>query len=336
MLSCFFLLSAANMLTLEKGLIKYLSEVTGLDVNLTTMSADGLPLYLESRYSFSKLSIGRINLTAIFVLQPTGFTPAKFRKQVSKLPQTTEFTCVVAASLPAYVRKRLIEMGQAFVVPGVQMFLPMLGMELRSRARVEALPATDMLSPASQAVFFYCLQYKEIKVHTPLSLSKALGYSAMSMSRAVSELAATNLADVSREGKERLMRLRGDPVELWQMAQPLLRSPVARAHRIQADELDQAALLAGESALSVQTLLGEPIETQYAISKAGWQLLNKAGIEKIPVQEPGTCSVQVWTYDPKLLSTNNVVDPFSLFVSLRETADERIEMALDKLMERYL
>lgn len=325
------------MLTLEASLIKYLTEVTGLDVNLTTMSVGGLPFYLESQYSFSNLYIGYVNLTAVFVLQPAKFTPGQFQKQISKLPQKTEFTCIVAASLPAYVRKRLIEMGQAFVVPGVQMFLPMLGMELRSRARVEQLPTTETLSPASQAVFFYCLLHQEIKDHTPLSLSKALWYSTMSMSRAVSELVATKLANVSREGKERLMRLNSDPVELWRKAQPLLRSPVVQAYRVWANELDrQILLLAGESALSVQTLLGEPTETQYAVSKAHWQTLNKAGIEKIPIKEPDSCIVQVWTYDPQLLSIKDTVDPFSLYVSLREIADERIEMALDKLMKRHL
>lgn len=325
------------MSNLESSLIKYLTEVTGLELNLSLMSLSGLPFYLESQYRFFNLRIGYVNLTAIILLQPTSFTPGQFQKQISKLPVKTEFACVVAASLPAYVRKRLIEMGQAFVVPGVQMYLPMLGMELRSRVRTGPLPATETLSPASQVVFFYCLLNPGGNDHTPLSLSKALWYSNMSMSRAVSELVATGLADVRKEGKERLMRLGSDPVELWRKALPLLRSPVTKAHRVWAAELDrQILLLAGESALAAQTQVGEPNETQYAVSKANWQILNKAGVQQIPIKEPGSCIIQVWTYDPQLLSTNDTVDPFSLFLSLRESQDERIGMALDELMERYL
>ncbi|MDO8272698.1 MAG: hypothetical protein Q7U82_12415 [Gammaproteobacteria bacterium] len=323
------------MSTLEPNLIKYLKEVTGASVELTPMSVGGLPLYLENQYRFYNLSISSLKFTAVFLQAPQTFTPAQFQKHLARAIEHAGFTCVVAESLPAYVRKRLIELGQAFVVPGVQMYLPMLGMELRSRAKREALVAAETLSPASQAVLIYCLLHADIKEHTPLALSKALCYSAMSMSRAVSELSAARLVVVNRQGKERLMRLQADAKEIWLRAQPLLRQPVTQSYRIWETQLEhKPLLLAGESALSRLTLLGEPEERCYAISKAQWQLLEKAGIEKIPIREPETCIVQVWAYDPNLLAEGETVDPFSLSLSLKGSADERIEMALDAMMER--
>ena len=56
----------------------------------------------------------------------------------------------------------------------------------------------------------------------------------------------------------------------------------------------------------------------------------------IPVEEPGTCLLQVWCYDPKVLEVDGKVDPFSLYLSLQNETDERIEMALEVMMERYL
>jgi hypothetical protein len=36
------------------------------------------------------------------------------------------------------------------------------------------------------------------------------------------------------------------------------------------------------------------------------------------------------------LGVEGYVDPFSLFLSLKDESDERIEMALEEMMEQYL
>ncbi len=101
--------------------------------------------------------------------------------------------CVAAHSLPTYVRKRLIEKGISFVVPGVQMYLPALGMDMRSRAVRQKPLTVDRFSPATQVVLIYWLLGRIEGVVTPLELSKWLGYSAMTMSRAVDELEASKV-----------------------------------------------------------------------------------------------------------------------------------------------
>jgi len=44
--------------------------------------------------------------------------------------------------------------------------------------------------------------------------------------------------------------------------------------------------------------------------------------------------LEIWNYNPKLFSENERVDPFSLYLSLRDTKDERVETALEELMEK--
>jgi hypothetical protein len=43
----------------------------------------------------------------------------------------------------------------------------------------------------------------------------------------------------------------------------------------------------------------------------------------------------VWSYTPVLLPGSRTVDPLSLMLSLQEEADERIQLALDELKERF-
>ena len=49
----------------------------------------------------------------------------------------------------------------------------------------------------------------------------------------------------------------------------------------------------------------------------------------------GGFAVEVWSYDPSLLSVNGVVDDISLLLSLDNHANERIQSGLDVIRKRY-
>jgi hypothetical protein len=44
---------------------------------------------------------------------------------------------------------------------------------------------------------------------------------------------------------------------------------------------------------------------------------------------------QVWSYPPSLLHDNQLVDPLSLTLSLKEEADDRVQQALDGLRDKF-
>ena len=54
------------------------------------------------------------------------------------------------------------------------------------------------------------------------------------------------------------------------------------------------------------------------------------------MEEPGTGLLQVWCYDPNILAVDGLADPFSLFLSLQDSDDERVEMALVEILNPYL
>jgi len=43
--------------------------------------------------------------------------------------------------------------------------------------------------------------------------------------------------------------------------------------------------------------------------------------------------IEVWSYDPATLSQDGIVDPLSLFLSLRDDPDERVQGALRRMLE---
>ncbi|HLV30827.1 MAG TPA: hypothetical protein VKY57_04590 [Chitinispirillaceae bacterium] len=45
--------------------------------------------------------------------------------------------------------------------------------------------------------------------------------------------------------------------------------------------------------------------------------------------------LEIWYYNPEIFGKKNVVDDLSLFLSLREDTDERVQIALSELLEKF-
>ena len=338
MLLCRKHVNGVSVDLLAKNLESYLSEVTGLMITAEPMSDGNLPYFFSRQYALYRLVIGNALFTAVFLRDEDEFKPAQFIKHMRQISSVdVGELCVVAQSLPTYVRKRLIEKGIAFVIPKVQMYLPTLGMELRPRPGRNKPLSVERFSPATQVVLIHWLLGRVKGAVTPLELSNQLGYSAMTMSRALDELEASKIAQVKRVGRERLVTFSEQCKVIWQEALPRLRNPVSSTVRIAEHNLNQWPVLpAGITALSNRTMLSESTYPEYAVNRDTWKIMERMGIEKIPVEEPGTCLLQVWCYDPKVLEVDGHIDPFSLYLSLQDENDERIEMALEEMMEQYL
>jgi len=81
-------------------------------------------------------------------------------------------------------------------------------------------------------------------------------------------------------------------------------------------------------------MLAEPVNPVAAVSREQWKELTRSNVVTIvPGREPGGVEIEVWSYAPKLFAKDEVVDRLSLYASLRETDDERVESALGEMME---
>ena len=125
--------------------------------------------------------------------------------------------------------------------------------------------------------------------------------------------------------------------QTWAQAKPLLRSPVRRSVWVMPRRKLQAprVRLAGLSALARDSMLAEPQWPVYAISPAQWKSATLAGIEALPEPLPGACEWELWHYSPALVADSETVDPLSLTLSLAGNSDERVQLALDALKERF-
>ncbi len=239
----------------------------------------------------------------------------------------------VASGIDSARRKQLIDQRVAFVVPGNQVYLPMLGIDLREHFR-NVRGAPERLSPATQAAFLYALQCRERDTFSPQEMAAALGYSNMTLSRVFDELESAGLGRHYSAGRRRLMELAGSRRDLWEKARPLLRSPVLRRVAVAASRKDLGAHTAGLTALAAYTNLSGPSTPVVAVSSGAWPALRaRFPVVGADAVERHGVEVEVWAYPPGAVADGPVVDRLSLFLSLNGTSDERVESALDELLE---
>jgi hypothetical protein len=315
---------------------RYVHDALGVSVKPTPWSgADRLPHFLNDRYEFAQAELLGLHVLLVIDTNPEEQSPATVRKHLDML-QTKQHAnkIYVRARVTAYNRKRLIEQKVPFIVPGNQMYLPMLAIDFREHFR-KIREESPTFSPSTQVVVIYALLRDAGQVLIPAELAPRLGYSAMTMTRAFNELETASLADVTIRGRERCLRFRGDRREIWEKAQSFLRSPVNKRLFVRRTEGAETAIRAGLTALANYSMLAPPAHTNYALSREDWKALRRRHkIVEVPAHDPDGSEIEVWWYPPALFAEHGIVDRLSLYLSLRDDHDERTEAALEETLEK--
>jgi hypothetical protein len=329
-------------MNLRSAVQTYLAEALSIDLPAMQAwpGAKRFPRYLADAYSFDTLVLwGKPLLCMVVKASVSGTTElqkhVRLVEQVAGLP-----VLLVLAELTARQRARLIELFLPFVVPGKQLFLPPLGLDLREQYAAAVRRQMPLLGPATQAVLLAGLLGRWGKGANASMMARQLGYSPMSMSRAGREL--LDLRFLVVEGASRSARwcLAAPVIEVWRKAEPLLRSPVLRRGWVKQGDLETDDLAqAGLSALAGQTMLATPALPVFALGEAAWQALSERTpglrLEDEPMVD--AARIELWCYEPRsLMPADSVyVDPYSLTLSLRDEAasDDRVALALDELMQ---
>lgn len=298
--------------------------------------SDRIPYAIRSSYSFSEIILLDRRFVVITPKNAEEFSAAKVARHLAWIDEHQQQTGIfVTDGLEAYNRKRLIELRVPFIIPGNQLYLPDLGIDFREHLRaVRKKPRK--LSPSAQVVLLAKLLDKFTdEVWTATILAEVFQSTKMTMSRVIDELESNELIEARSEWREKQIHFRATGRDLWQKAQPVLRSPVQKRVFIENNDWP-IGTIAGLSALSARTMIAEPSRKVRALTRKEWKALQiDAKLRIIPAASSDMAPVEleIWKYDPKLLTQGDSVDPLSLYLSLADTNDERIEGALHELLE---
>lgn len=330
-------LGRLSMLALATAVRHYLHDVLGIPSSIVKPWAreNELPYFLRDTFQFGEIELLGHSIVLAMVRTEQKQSLSEVRTWLHKVRALAGQPAVyVTDALASYERRRLIEQKIPFIVPGNQLYLPDLGLDLREYFRQRSPTAQSALSPSAQAMLITALLHQPWQAEwQPSTVAVALGYTPMTLSRVVKELTAAGLAAAYTVGRSRWLRMEQPPQQTWERAKPLLRTPVKRTVWVLDEDpmAKQLGRLAGLSALAHYSMLTEPRWPVYALSATEWKAASDAGLQELPEPVAGAREWQLWSYSPALLPGAATVDPLSLTLSLQGNADDRIQLALDEL-----
>jgi hypothetical protein len=326
---------------LPQQTVRYLNQVLGGEAVRAGPSGKTaqLPYFLQDAYEVwpGELLGHPMALACLKGHEP--LAARQLNQHVRRLRELLHAPVIIAlAAIGPGERKQLIAQGVPFVVPDRQLFAPEIGLILSERFGAQARREQVLASPATQALLIWFLTNHPVtQTWHPVQEAAALGYTAMTATRAVRELQQFDLFELEMRGRTKNLKLMGTRRELWEKAKPHLRTPVLRTlwtydRRI----LDFPGVRwAGESALARVSMVHEPQQPVIALTSQTTQQAQQAGVFFEPREIADGIAVQVWRYEPGMRAQEETVDRLSLWLSLSHQPDDRIQMALEALEEKF-
>jgi hypothetical protein len=290
-----------------------------------------IPVFLRDNYNFYEMTI--LGTPCILMEmkeeQPGLDTLQKHLRRIESL--TDRQVVLFYKAITRYRRKSLIENRMSFLIEDGQMYLPFLGLDLKQTTESLEKEVTHF-STSAQIAYLFFLYHKDDVVNVT-GYAEKMGLSIMSASRALNDLYHTNLITYEtggKTGRSKEYKRITDP-DYFLKGRVLLKSPVKKI--VYAKTIPLGLLISGLDALAQASMINPPGYPTRAI----WEdSFNKQEIEiitnKDQIEDLQPAKIEIWNYDPELFSSNNHVDVLSLYASLKDVKEERIEQALEEVM----
>lgn len=309
-------------------------SILGVQTELIPMQRDklrGINADMFLRFSFYMMEFNNQSLCVIQAKNgQQSLTPLKY-KQITKQAEILVGmpVAVILDSLTYYERERLINQGVYFIISDKYAFLPSLIVNVQAKKK-DKNPAK--LTPVAQyLLLYYLLSEKPKEEYTIKDLEQIMPYNYVALARAVANLEDCKLCSTEIKDNTGIKYIQfGDyKRELWKNAQSYLSSPVKKVLYCDAIPEDNFRI-SGVNALSQYSHLNsEQYET-----RAIWdKLFNLPGTQFNEVE--GLYKIEIWKYPTTMpfLSNHNVVDKLSLYLSMKNEPDARIEKELEIMIE---
>ena len=311
--------------------MEYIQRVLGLDVvRVDWEGRQKLQYFMLEAYHFEEVSIG--GRSCLFIKPQDKLAPmSALKKHIDILRKQIDWPIVVELEeISSYRKTAFIEGRIPFVVPGRQLYLPFIGVVQRERGDAEPSDASlEKLIPSAQMLLFYLIleNCRDIFVS---EAAQRFDMTPMSISRAARQLEMARLIRRESRGVRKYIISDDAPEALFKKALPFLINPVRKVVFIKRDDIREGLFDAGLSALSKRGMLNPPAAAVYCTVQSDTAFKTRMN-ELIDDSEYAVW--EIWKYDPTLITRENEADPLSLYMSLAQVKDERVEQALEDMLK---
>ncbi|HMM69801.1 MAG TPA: helix-turn-helix domain-containing protein [Gudongella oleilytica] len=310
----------------------YLKENIDEQVTIDSWSdKSNLPIALRNGYEFYEMNILE---NQCILMEAVGDLPNidQLQKHIKQIKNLTEREIVLFyKEITRYRRKSLIENRISFIIEDGQMYMPFMGLDLK-KVPEQVEKVEKYFTPPAQIAYLYFLYHKDSSINMT-EFAREMGFNKMTASRALNELYKANLITYEiggRTGRSKEYKRIPDP-EYFLKGREYLKTPVNKL--IYSRENPIGSLSAGLDALSKLSMINPPRNKVVAIDKNKLKTIKLEIIQNNDfIKDKKLVEIELWNYDPKLFSNKQYVDLLSLYTSLKDNDDERVEQALEEVL----
>lgn len=306
---------------------QYIETALNSDINITPIpqkDINKLPLMVTSNYKFFWGNWFDTKVCLLYYLDSSECTPNQLYKQMLLIKNKLSMPVIyIFEKVASYNIQRLIAQRVNFIIPGKQLFIPELLIDLKKQKNI--IDQTEIqIPPIAQCILLYHLEKSSLDNLTAKDLSQLFQVSYASINRAVRWLTNNNIISLTvTKEKKQIFPLNGK--DLWNKIESHLTSPVER--KVYTDKFIDSVCVSGINALSAYSMLNEEPHKCYAISKEDFKELTIQ-----TNKEYGDNCIEIWRYNPQILAENGIVDKLSLYLSLKDIKDERVQIELENMI----
>jgi hypothetical protein len=290
-------------------------SILGIQVELIPLQQNrlkGLNANLLLRFAYYTATFNHKDLCIIQSKRNELVTPLQYRKITAQIEKITGLpVAILIESLPYWERERLINQGVYFIVS-------------------DKIHQPQSLTPVAQYLLLYYLSENQSTKSTIRQLESILPYNYVALARAVVNLEDLLLCQTQIDATgTKIIYFEQNKRALWNKSQKYLASPVKKI--VYSDILpDKNFRISSINALAHYSHLNPEQDETIAIWGKDFANLS---IQFNEIE--GVYKIELWKYPPSIPCTadSKYVDKLSLYLSLKDEPDARVEKELEILIK---
>ena len=290
--------------------------------NLSKQDQKGLWLELIANFKMMQFDFNGQVMLLLVAKGEMDYTNVQRRKISERIESVKHIPAVFYFdNLLTYERDRLVEQGVYFIVADKFAFVPTLIINrLSTKSEIK-----ELFYPSTQYILFYHLQIESLDGLSLKELEDKVPYKYKTIAKSIKQLEALGLVRLEGSRNKKLVfELSGK--ELWDNVSTNLIDPI-KSIEYTSDVFPEGDI-GGISALSHYSML-VPEDVPTRVLTAEWVREHKYSIPELHSFED-TQRIEIWKYPPS--GTSGYVDKLSLFLTLKDDKDPRVEKEIEIMM----
>lgn len=308
----------------------------------------GLPVWIKESIQLYDFPLEGLGAPLYLVVPKENITLEHLTRIYRQLAEKLDAHIIVIADhMPPKHRPLLVKYRIPFIYKDESIFAPELGLKFGKLKKFEPKLKFDLenkketLTPFALKIvaglltnkipqeFTHKFLHQKLSEQTKLSSSK--------LNPTLNELAANGFLLIQGSGPTKTY-IKNEIQKIWEKTLATSFAPFFR--EVQTNYIPNARSahsIAGETALAHYSNLASPKQTTVAMTAGAFRSVYQGKLkDTIPYGDFDKPSVvQIWKEDPHLFSSDGVLNPIEVFFSMRNHPDDRVQIALDEMLNTY-